>query len=84
MNGGATMRRKTLLPLFVGVLLAITSVASGVTATTDMNTLTATDVAQTLVGAGVTISNVTFTGDVTQGGTFVAAPGPSALIPEWS
>ncbi len=69
------MRRKTLLSLFVGILLAISSVASGVTATTDMNTLTATDVAQTLVGAGVTISNVTFAGDVTQGGTFVAAPG---------
>lgn len=69
------MRRKTVVSLFAGLVLAIATVANGVTATTDMNTLSATDVAQTLVGPGVTISNVTFTGDPTQGGTFTAAPG---------
>lgn len=39
--------------------------------TTDLNTgLTATDLAQALVGPGITISNVTFTGDNSAGGQF--------------
>ena len=53
----------------------LTTAASAVTSTEDLTTLTPTDLAEILGGAGVTISNATFTGDDSQGGTFVADPG---------
>ena len=64
-----------LAAMLVTSLIAVSGTAGAVTATTDQTVLTAAQVAQSLVGAGVTISNVTFTGDPTQGGTFVASPG---------
>jgi len=69
------MRRTAILSALVVAMLGMASIASAVTATIDMNILTPTNVAQALVGPGVTISNVTFTGDPAQGGTFTADPG---------
>lgn len=43
--------------------------------TTDLSTLTPNDLATNLLGGGVTISNVTFTGDSAQGGTFTGGTG---------
>lgn len=56
-------------------VLVISGSATAATTTTDLNGQTATAVAQSLVGAGVTISNVTFTGDNRAGGTFAGGTG---------
>lgn len=61
--------------LLVGMFIALAIPAGAVTATTDLNGQTATDLANSLVGPGVTVSNVTFVGDKSQAGTFVADPG---------
>lgn len=50
--------------------------ADAATTTVDLGSQTATQVAQSLLGAGVTISNVTFTGDTRAGGTFAGALAP--------
>lgn len=64
----------------LGVTVAVAALALGVlrsasaaTVTVDMGSQTATQVAKSLVGSGVTISNVTFKGDQLAGGTFSGA-----------
>ena len=44
-------------------------------ATTDLNTLTATDLVTALVGPGVTVSNIRYTGAPVAGGTFTGGSG---------
>lgn len=49
--------------------------AGAVTSTADLSTQSAADVANALVGPGVSISNVTFIGEDIQAGTYVDSPG---------
>jgi hypothetical protein len=68
-----TLRRR--IAVLAGALsgataLAVAPAATAVTATTDLTTLTAAQVAAALVGPGVTVSNVTYTGSPSAGGTF--------------
>lgn len=71
--------RKLLVPsaLLLGLaLLPAPAVAGAAIATTDVNSgATPDSMAQTLVGAGISVSNVTFTGDGSAGGTFSGAEG---------
>ncbi|MDC5698126.1 choice-of-anchor L domain-containing protein [Intrasporangium calvum] len=62
--------RPALIGLSALILAGTATSASAVTGTVDGNTLTAAQIAQTLVGPGVVISNVTATGDATARGTF--------------
>ncbi|MGE9808867.1 choice-of-anchor L domain-containing protein [Janibacter sp. G1551] len=52
------------------VALVLAPTASAVTGTSDLTTLTATQVTQALVGPGVTIANVTHVGAAASAGTF--------------
>ena len=57
----------------LAMLVAQSAHVEAVTSTSDLTTgLTATDLAQALGGPGVEVSNVSFTGDDTQGGLFVS------------
>lgn len=56
-------------------LPAAPAAASPGLATTDLSTLTPTDLANELAGAGVTVSNVTYTGANVAGGTFTGGTG---------
>jgi hypothetical protein len=57
------MRRfLTLGAVLLTVSMAAAPTALGALSTSDLNTVTATDLANTLVGSGVTVSNVTYTG----------------------
>lgn len=66
--------------MLVGGLCAAATVAAApsalaVTGTSDLTTLTPAQLASELVGAGVSISNVTYTGHPTAGGTFSGGAG---------
>lgn len=58
--------------IILTALLMASNAAEAVTSTADLGGMTAADLAQTLAGSGVTVSNVTFTGADTQAGTFVS------------
>jgi hypothetical protein len=51
-------------------LTGLATSAIAISATTDLNTTTATQVAESLVGPGVSVSNVTYTGNAAAAGTF--------------
>jgi hypothetical protein len=66
------MKRNQAKPFALSPLAAfavLTTATSAVTSTEDLTTLTPTDLAEIFGGAGVTISNVTFIGADSQGGT---------------
>lgn len=74
------MKRKLSRSIFVcgalgASLLVSTPSADGVTSTSNLTTQTATDVANSLVGPGVSISNVTFEGADIQAGSYVDSAG---------
>jgi len=70
------MRRFLVLAAVITIasLAAAPSALSQLT-TTDLTTLTPSDLANTLVGPGVTVSNVTYTGANVAGGTFAGGTG---------
>jgi hypothetical protein len=73
------MKRRVFLGVLVAVLAiagVFTPTASAAIATTDLTSLTATDLANALVGSGVSVSNVTFTGANVAGGTFTGGATP--------
>ena len=65
--------------MVVGLLVALTIVSGGTLSAAlvsqDLTTLTPADLADALVGSGVTISNVTYTGANISAGTFTGASG---------
>ncbi|MFN8637912.1 MAG: choice-of-anchor L domain-containing protein [Dehalococcoidia bacterium] len=61
--------------IFGAGALAASPPVSAATSTADLTTQTATTVAQSLGGAGVTISNVSYIGDPRAAGTFTGAAG---------
>jgi hypothetical protein len=70
------MRRFLLLGAAVLTFsLAAAPTAFGALSTSDLNTVTANDLANTLVGPGVSVSNVTYTGANVAGGTFAGGTG---------
>jgi hypothetical protein len=72
------MRRALVLTcaLALAVAAVLAPSASAAIGTTDLNTLTATDLANTLVGSGVSVSNVTYTGANVAAGTFTGGAAP--------
>ena len=76
------LSRRLLTVLCIASLAALVVAPSATTAitTTDLNTQTATAVAQSLVGPGVTIANVTYVGANVAAGTFAGG----GLVPRLS
>lgn len=73
------MRRSTTLVagVIAALALMLAPAATAAISTNDMNSLTASDLANALVGSGVSVSNATFSGSNVAGGTF--AGGASAI-----
>ena len=58
------------LPVILTTVLTFSTSTYAQITTQDLNTQTPTEVANKLLGNGITISNVTYTGDNSAGGTF--------------
>jgi hypothetical protein len=67
--------RRTLLALVVAIIVAVGQSASASISTQDLSTQTAAQLAAVLVGAGVSISNVTYKGATNSAGTFNGGTG---------
>ena len=74
-----TMLRRVRIHLFTLTFLLsaamVPALAHAQLSTTDLNTLTPTDLVNTLLGGGVTVSNVTYTGANVAAGTFIGGTG---------
>jgi hypothetical protein len=67
--------RGTLLGLVVAIIVALGQSASAAISTQDLSTQTPAQIASVLVGAGVSISNVAYTGATNSAGTFTGGTG---------
>jgi hypothetical protein len=70
-----SMRRLVVLCAILVTSLAAAPTAHAQLGTTDLSTLTPTQLANALVGSGVTVSNVTYTGANVAGGLFTGGTG---------
>jgi prealbumin domain-containing protein len=67
--------RISIIGLTLAFALLLAPSASAAIATTDLNTLTPTDLANAMAGPGVTVSNVVYTGANVAAGTFAGGTG---------
>ncbi len=70
-----TKRVFVMVLLVFGIIVFLHGKGDAAISTTDLNTLTAQQLVQALVGSGVTVSNVTYTGAKGASGTFTGGTG---------